>query len=377
MELGLFLMPAHPPERDPRAAAEFDLSVIRRADELGYVEAWIGEHFTLGWEPVPAPDLLIAQALRETSRIKLAPGAHLLPYHHPVELAHRVAYLDQLAGGRYMLGIGSGSLINDATLFGTVVRDENGKPNTGRNLAMTQEALDIMLRIWQADGPFEYRGEFWSFDFPAYDELEAGPHIRPFQQPHPPIGMAGLSPRSGTLKAAGRRGFLPMSLNLSTGYLTGHWETYAEGAAEAGLTPSRADWRVAREFLVAETDEEAIRLATTGAMGRFLRDYMIATFVKNGFAHLMVPDPELPADRITPEYMARNHWLVGSVDTVVERLVAQHHETGGWGVLLGLTYDFADDPEPWMTSMQLMAEEVMPRVNERLAASPSPTGATR
>ena len=58
--------------------------VIRTADRLGYTEAWIGEHFTAPWEPNPAPDLLIAQALMQTKRIKLAPGAHLLPYHHPL-----------------------------------------------------------------------------------------------------------------------------------------------------------------------------------------------------------------------------------------------------------------------------------------------------
>ena len=94
MDLGLFLMPQAAPERSVPTTAHFVLDVIRHADELGYREAWIGEHFACGWEPVPAPDLLIAQALRETTRIVLAPGAHILPYHHPVELVHRVAYLD-------------------------------------------------------------------------------------------------------------------------------------------------------------------------------------------------------------------------------------------------------------------------------------------
>lgn len=79
MELGLFMMPTHPPERRPYDGAQWNLQMIRWAHELGFAEAWIGEHFTALWEPVPAPDLLIAQALLQTSRIKLAPGAHLLP----------------------------------------------------------------------------------------------------------------------------------------------------------------------------------------------------------------------------------------------------------------------------------------------------------
>ncbi|NIH78465.1 LLM class flavin-dependent oxidoreductase [Amycolatopsis viridis] len=367
MELGLFLMPCHPPERDPRAAAEFDLSVIKRADELGYREAWIGEHFTVGWEPVPAPDLLIAQALRETRQIVLAPGAHLLPYHQPVELAHRIAYLDQLAAGRYMLGVGSGSIPGDAALFGTMQRNPDGSPNLVQNLEMTQEALDILLKIWQADGPFEHRGKYWSFEYPAYDEFQGGPHIKPYQQPHPPIGMAGLAPNSRTLRVAGQRGFLPMSLNLSPHYLAQHWETYSEGAREAGLTPDRRQWRVAREFLVADTDEEALRLATTGAMGRILGDYLVPAFVNSGLGHYMVPpDADVEGDAITPEYLARTIWLVGSPRTVADRLVEQYEQAGGWGTLLGLTFDFADDPEPWFHSMDLMINKVMPLANERL-----------
>ena len=43
MELGLFLMPATSPERPLGAALEWNLEVIRRADELGYAEAWIGD----------------------------------------------------------------------------------------------------------------------------------------------------------------------------------------------------------------------------------------------------------------------------------------------------------------------------------------------
>lgn len=97
MKLGAFIMPSHPPERPIIDGYRWDLEQLGRLDRLGFHEAWIGEHFTAPWEPNPAPDLLIAQALMQTERIKLCPGAHLLPYHHPVELAHRVAFLDHIA----------------------------------------------------------------------------------------------------------------------------------------------------------------------------------------------------------------------------------------------------------------------------------------
>ena len=125
MNLGLFFMPHLAPERTVKQGQEFVLDTIRRADELGYEEAWIGEHFACGWEPVPAPDLLIAQALRETSRIKLAPGAHILPYHHPARVAERVAMLDHLSDGRVDFETGRSGTY-ELTGLGVDPRDSRG-----------------------------------------------------------------------------------------------------------------------------------------------------------------------------------------------------------------------------------------------------------
>jgi alkanesulfonate monooxygenase SsuD/methylene tetrahydromethanopterin reductase-like flavin-dependent oxidoreductase (luciferase family) len=61
MKLGYFAMPSHPPERSLKDGHEWDLQTLRWLDELGYDEAWIGEHYTSPWEPHPSPDLLSAQ----------------------------------------------------------------------------------------------------------------------------------------------------------------------------------------------------------------------------------------------------------------------------------------------------------------------------
>ena len=78
MELGFFIMPSHPPERPLRQGHEFDLQALRWADEFGYSEAWVGEHHSCPWEPNPAPDLLVAQALRETCRMRIGTGGFLV-----------------------------------------------------------------------------------------------------------------------------------------------------------------------------------------------------------------------------------------------------------------------------------------------------------
>jgi alkanesulfonate monooxygenase SsuD/methylene tetrahydromethanopterin reductase-like flavin-dependent oxidoreductase (luciferase family) len=69
MKFGLFMMPSHPPERGLYESHQWDLDYLSLADELGFEEAWIGEHFTSPWEPIPAPDIMIAQALMRTKRI--------------------------------------------------------------------------------------------------------------------------------------------------------------------------------------------------------------------------------------------------------------------------------------------------------------------
>lgn len=353
MKLGVFMMPSHPPERDFYAGHEWDLQHLEYIDQLGFDEAWIGEHFTSPWEPNPAPDLLIAQALLRTKNIKLAPGAHLLPYHHPAELAHRVAYLDHMAQGRFMFGVGAGGLPSDWRLFNI-----NGM--SGENRRMTREALDIILKLWTTEGDFEYRGEFWSVNGvgPMLRSLKY--HLRPYQKPHPPIGIAGLTPNSDTLKIAGEQGLMPMSIALSPSYLAAHWQSVVEGAEKVGRTASRSDWRITREVYVAETDKEAKDKAVNGMLGRVYREYLMPLFTDFGLLSLFKHHPEVPDSQVTVEYLAEHNWLVGSPKTVTQKLDDLYQQAGGFGCLLALTFDQSENDAGWKNSQRLLKEEVMP-----------------
>src|SRR3569623_2329363 len=109
--------------------------------EFGYQEAGSGEQHTAPWEPNPTPDLLIAQALLQTKRIRIGPGGFLLPYHHPAELANRLAMLDHLSEGRLNFGVAASGLPSDWAMFHV---DGMG----GVNREMTREALELILRLW-------------------------------------------------------------------------------------------------------------------------------------------------------------------------------------------------------------------------------------
>ena len=118
MDFGLFMMPLHPPRRSFADSYDRDITLLVQADQLGYHEAWIGEHITETWENAPVPELLIANALARTERIIFATGVTMLPLHHPVDTAHRIAMLDHMARGRFYWGIGVRSLATDLHLYG-------------------------------------------------------------------------------------------------------------------------------------------------------------------------------------------------------------------------------------------------------------------
>ena len=355
MDYGLFTMPSHPPERPLYDGHQWDLEVIKWADELGFSEAWFGEHHTASWEPNPSPDLLVAQALMETDNIRLGPGGFLLPYHHPGELANRISFLDHLSQGRLLFGVAASGLPSDWAMF-------NVDGFSGENRDMTREALEIILRIWTEDEPFDHKGKYWNVSKTdtMFDSLK--PHLKPFQDPHPPIGVAGLSKGSDTLKIAGERGYLPMSLNLNPAYVGSHWDAVEEGAARTGRTPDRSDWRLVREIFVAETDEEAWKLSVENMMGRMMGEYFLPLLASFGFTEFLKHDQDVPDSDVTPAYCAKHNWLVGSPDTVAEKLEAVYEEVGGFGSILLFGFDYADEPQAWRNSMQLLSEEVMPKL---------------
>src|ERR1700739_1599309 len=154
MKYGLFTMPSHPPERGLFEGHRWDLQTLRWADELGFSEGWIGEHHTAPWEPHPSPDLLIAQSLMETRDIRLAPGGFLLPYHHPAELANRVAMLDHLAQGRLNFGVAGSGLPSEWAPL-------NAEGTPGEHRERPREARDIVLRLWSDEPEFDFKGKYW------------------------------------------------------------------------------------------------------------------------------------------------------------------------------------------------------------------------
>lgn len=366
MKLGLFLMPATLPGRSLADALDWNLEVIRTADRLGYAEAWIGQHFTTPWEPIVAPQQVIAHALAQTSRIALGTGVEVLYTSHPVRLALELAQLDHLARGRLLFGFGAGGTPTDFQLYGV-------DPRADEHQAMMREALAIVLDCWKPGGPDAFEGRYWKVQKPRYDDRYHW-HVSPYAPAEPRIAFAGFMPQSGSMRLAGEHGYIPLSFHVAPEHVGVHWESVEAGAEKTGRTPDRAIWRNARDVYVADTAAEARRGALEGCMGAFWDRHFVKIAEKLRIVDLFRRGaPDGPTDAAA--MIDGGTWFVGTPDQVVEQIVEQYRLTGGFGTLLQLGYDYSDPARRagWFRSMELLATEVLPRVNARLGG----TAATR
>jgi probable F420-dependent oxidoreductase len=179
---------------DPEGAA----SVAKAAEDAGFESVWTAEHVVLPDpqvppSPVPAqtrlldPAVALAHAAAHTATIRLATGIIILPQRNPLVLAKEMASVDVLSGGRLIFGIGAGYLRPEFEALGAPFEDRGERTN---------EYIEAIRALWTQEAP-RFEGRFVSFG-----GIDAQP--RPFQKPHPPIVVGGLSPPA--LRRAVRQG---------------------------------------------------------------------------------------------------------------------------------------------------------------------------
>jgi len=356
MQFGLFMMPLHPPHRAFADGYDRDVSQIVLADQLGFREAWVGEHLTERWENAPAPDLVLAQCLALTKHILLGTGVTLLALHNPVYLAHRLAMLDHMARGRFQWGIGGGAIPTDLSLFGL------DPANAADVRARSAEVFDVVLELWAAEGQFTHHGRFFDIETPVFDPVkDRGYYMKPYQRPHPPIAVAASTPRSDSMRMAGARGFIPMSSSLlSRSYLSDHWKLVEDGAASTGREAKRSQWRIARDVLVAPTPAVARDRART-VLGRNYEQHQHPNRVGTIQMTSTKLTPSMPDEAVTVDYLMENVWIVGDPSECVDKIHQLHQDSGGFGTLLTITTD-SDDAGWDHESLRLLMERVAPRV---------------
>ncbi len=365
MDSGLIHVPYMRPGRTAKQTFDWALQVAIEADRAGFTEMMVAEH----------PELVIGAAALQTERIKFAPMAHLLPYHNPASLAIQTGWLSQILEGRYFLGIGAGAYPSDGILRGLTDLSENH--------LMVREAMEIMERVWKRE-PFHFEGQFFKGGYPE-------------EQPHDPssgdeqhlladyspwggkmdVAVTGLSHNSPSMKFAGERGYIPVSVFSGSSVLKTHWDTYEAAALANGHAADRSRYHVSQDVFVADTDAEAKKRSMEGPMGYAWEHYLLPVFKRfNQLEGFLADAGGAHESEVDLEWIAEHIWIVGSPETVIKKLERLFEITGGWGTLQVQTHDYLDDPQPWFESMHLIANEVAPKL-QIPGAAPTPASTSR
>ncbi|HEY9236012.1 MAG TPA: LLM class flavin-dependent oxidoreductase [Phenylobacterium sp.] len=340
LRFGAFIAPFHPIEENPTLAIQRDLELVQWMDQLGYEEAWIGEHHSAAYELIASPEIFIAAAAERTKHIRLGTGVSSLPYHHPMMLADRINQLDHMTRGRVMFGVGPGALSSDAFMMGIPVAKQRDRMD---------EALDVLVRLM--------RGEEVSYECEWFSLVNARLQMAPYSRPSVEMAVANQVSPTGA-RAAGKHGLGLLSLGATTsaGFnsLAANWGI-AEGlAAENGQTMDRGRWRLVGQMHIAETKDKAIEQI------RFGLEKWIYYFRE--IANLpMVPD-DFKGDPVEA-YLALGQAVVGTPDEAIARIEQLREESGGFGCFLLMAHNWARW-EDTKRSYEMIARYVVPHFQQ-------------
>src|SRR5437899_1927323 len=144
MRLGYFTMPVHPMHRNWVETLKEDRQAVILADELGFYDAFMGEHLTDACETITNSMMFQASLIPATKKIKLATGTSNITQMHPVLIAVQAAMFDHLAEGRFILGVSPGALTSDSDALGIVDECRN---------KIYADAIDVIRSIMESHTP--------------------------------------------------------------------------------------------------------------------------------------------------------------------------------------------------------------------------------
>lgn len=337
LNFGIFLAPFHRLGDNPTLALGRDLDLLVALDQLGFDEAWIGEHHSAGWETIASPEIMIAAAAERTKHIRLGSGVTSLPYHHPFLVAQRFVQLDHMTRGRVMLGCGPGALVSDAYMMGIEAHTQRPR---------MEEALQAITRLLACDGPVTMKTDW-------FELREARLHLAPYTHPRFPISVASTTTPSGSLAAAKHGlGLISLGAGLPGGpqKLAEQWRMAEAEAAKHGQTMDRKNWRLVVNMHCSEDDARAMQECRFGERME----------TESYFGETLGRPPTRTEDPLGDGLRAGTT-LVGSPETVakgIERLIG--FSEGGAGGVLFRAHEWADR-EQTLRSYELFARWVMPR----------------
>jgi alkanesulfonate monooxygenase SsuD/methylene tetrahydromethanopterin reductase-like flavin-dependent oxidoreductase (luciferase family) len=308
MQFGYFTLSDNHYKDNRREANAFVADILDEAvyaEEVGLHSAWIGEHHFSTLGVLSCPDLVLANVAARTKRIRLAPAVTVLPLHHPIRVAEQWATLDLLSGGRVDFAAGRG--YDRREYLPLNVSFEN-------NQEIFEEGVEIVQRLWSADGPISHHGKHYQFDGVSITP-------QPVQRPLPAYVASFSQP---SIELAGRLGcgliVAPFAAAMTYGGLKQVAGLYHETCAKHDRQPSRLMCSYFVHFADAKAEEEAARARQI----RYYQECVIAAFPGD-------PTTAPPSYRyfagmverlrnVRPQDLTENSVLLGSPAEIIETL---------------------------------------------------------
>jgi limonene 1,2-monooxygenase len=339
MKFGIFMPPFHAPvTQNATVSLQKDVEIIRLLDDLGYDEAWIGEHHSAGVEIIAEPIQFMCYAGALTRHIKLGAGVVSLPYHNPLWVADRIIQADHLLRGRAMLGMGPGSLPTDAAMIGLEPKE-------------LRPALDhdagIVMRL--------LHGETVSVETDRYRLVDARCQLAPYSDPlFEVVAAASTSPAGSVLAGRHNLGMLSLGalMNEDIDLMHLHWSRVEAEAAKVGYTPDRRRWRLVGFMHLAPTRKQAIEEVRYG----------LQAFVEYTQKTLALPTLRVTGDTFEEQlawFTEGGVSVIGTPDDAIAHIRRLEQQSGGFGAFLMVHHDMADW-DATRRSYELFARHVAP-----------------
>jgi alkanesulfonate monooxygenase SsuD/methylene tetrahydromethanopterin reductase-like flavin-dependent oxidoreductase (luciferase family) len=308
MRFGYFTLSDNAYRDNRRGANAFVSDIIDEAvyaDRLGMHSAWIGEHHFSTLGVLSCPDLALAYVAARTERIRLAPAVTVLPLHHPIRVAEQWASLDLLSGGRVDFAAGRGYDRREYEPLGA---------SFDENQSVFEEGMEIVRRLWDAEGPVSHSGRHYRFD-----HLTITP--RPVQRPIPAY-VASFSEPSIRLAARLGCGLIvaPFAAAMSFGGLRQVAELYRRTCATHGTTPGR----LMCSYFIHFADDPAAEAVARARQIRYYKECVIPAFPGDPAtappSYRYFKDIVERLQTVRPEDLGENSVLIGSSDQIAEVL---------------------------------------------------------
>lgn len=238
MQFGI-LMGDQPVNTSASEHLDLMLRKVEAAQKAGFKYLTIGQHYLYDgyrWlQPIPLLGRLAAEI---DDDVVLGTTVLIGPIHNPVFLAEELATLDIVTRGRLIVGIGTGYLPFEYDIAGVPFK---------KRYSLLEEMIELMTKLWSQER-VTHHGRYWNLD-------DVPTHIRPIQQPRPPIWLGAMK-ETGVRRAARHGDVWTITPQQTVSQVRDLIRVYAEERTARGLPLNKLPLR--RELMIGKDFDDAV-----------------------------------------------------------------------------------------------------------------------